>query len=63
MQDSYRGHRLGYTRVFSEDQNTVRHLDGLSFDKVFTDKVSGGHAHRPQLTALLGHAREGGTPW
>ena len=45
----------------SEDQNTVRQLDGLSFDKVFTDKVSGGNANRPQLTALLAHAREGDT--
>ena len=45
----------------SEDQNTVRQLDGLTFDKVFTDKVSGGKANRPQLTALLSHAREGDT--
>ncbi|CAM3687478.1 DNA invertase Pin-like site-specific DNA recombinase [Deinococcus saxicola] len=61
MNDPIRGHRLGYTRVSSEDQNTVRQLDGLKFDKVFTDKVSGGNANRPQLTALLGHAREGDT--
>ncbi|MFK7604124.1 recombinase family protein [Deinococcus sp. SM5_A1] len=61
MNDTRRGHRLGYTRVSSEDQNTVRQLDGLNFDKVFTDKVSGGNANRPQLTALLGHAREGDT--
>ncbi|QLG12660.1 recombinase family protein (plasmid) [Deinococcus sp. D7000] len=61
MNDPHRGHRLGYARVSSEDQNTVRQLDGLTFDKVFTDKVSGGHAKRPQLAALLGHAREGDT--
>ena len=61
MNDPHRGHRLGYTRVSSEDQDIVRQLDGLSFDKVFTDKVSGGTANRPQLTALLGHAREGDT--
>ncbi|GGM20998.1 recombinase family protein [Deinococcus aerophilus] len=61
MKESARGHRLGYTRVSSEDQNTARQLDGLTFDKVFTDKVSGGHAHRPHLTALLSHAREGDT--
>ena len=61
MNDTTRGHRLGYTRVSSEDQNTVRQLDGLRFDKVFTDKVSGGNAQRPQLTALLSHAREGDT--
>lgn len=61
MNESTRGHRLGYTRVSSEDQNTVRQLDGLTFDKVFTDKVSGGNANRPQLTALLAHARAGDT--
>lgn len=61
MHDPHRGHRLGYTRVSSEDQNTVRQLDGLTFDKMFTDKVSGGNAKRPQLTALLSHAREGDT--
>lgn len=61
MNAPHRGHRLGYIRVSSEDQNTVRQLDGLTFDKVFTDKVSGGNAHRPQLTALLSHAREGDT--
>ncbi len=61
MNDLHRGHRLGYIRVSSGDQNTARQLDGLSFDKVFTEKVSGGHAHRPQLTALLSHAREGDT--
>ncbi|MBB6018866.1 recombinase family protein [Deinococcus radiopugnans] len=61
MSTPNRGHRLGYARVSSEDQNTVRQLDGLSFDKVFTDKVSGGKANRPQLTALLGHARKGDT--
>ncbi|GGO33589.1 hypothetical protein GCM10008949_33010 [Deinococcus humi] len=61
MNNPKRGHRLGYTRVSSEDQKTVRQLEGLTFDKVFTDKVSGGNANRPQLTALLGHAREGDT--
>ncbi|MFC6667888.1 recombinase family protein [Deinococcus radiopugnans] len=61
MKNPNRGHRLGYTRVSAEDQNTVRQLDGLNFDKVFTDKVSGGTAHRPQLTALLSHARDGDT--
>ena len=36
-------------------------LPAQTFDKTFTDKVSGGNAHRPQLIALLGHAREGDT--
>lgn len=61
MNHPHRGQRLGYTRVSSEDQNPVRQLDGLTFDKVFTDKVSGSTSQRPQLTALLAHAREGDT--
>ncbi|CAM4213358.1 recombinase family protein [Deinococcus marmoris] len=61
MNDTTKGHCLGYTRVSSEDQNTARQLDGLSFDKAFTDKASGRNANRPQLTALLGHVREGDT--
>ena len=52
MNQSTRGHRLGYTRVSSEDQNTIRQLDGLSSDKVFTDKVSGGNAHDPAGSGL-----------
>ncbi|OLV15929.1 Transposon Tn21 resolvase [Deinococcus marmoris] len=39
----------------------IRQLDGLTFDKMFTDKVSGGNANRPRLTALLSHVREGDT--
>ncbi|WP_188970987.1 recombinase family protein [Deinococcus aerolatus] len=54
-------HRLGYAHTSWEDKNTVRQLDGLRFDKVFTDKVSGENTHRLQLIALLGHAREGDT--
>ncbi|GAA4013316.1 recombinase family protein [Deinococcus rubellus] len=42
-------------------QNTARQLDGLKFDKVVPDKVSGANASRPQLIALLDHTREGDT--
>ena len=30
-------------------------LDGMEFDRVFTDKASGKDTHRPQLQAMLGH--------
>ncbi|MFI3270623.1 MAG: recombinase family protein [Pseudomonadota bacterium] len=54
-----KGQRVGYIRVSSFDQNPERQLEGVSIDKVFTDKASGKDVHRPQLEALLAFVREG----
>lgn len=54
-----KGHRIGYIRVSSADQNTVRQLDGIELDITFTDKASGKSTDRPQLQAALKHARLG----
>ena len=51
--------RVGYIRVSSVDQNTVRQLEGIRLDRVFTDKASGKDTKRPQLEALLEFVREG----
>src|ERR1039458_7515389 len=51
--------RIGYIRVSSVDQNTVRQLDGVELDKVFTDKASGKDTNRPQLKAALDYLRDG----
>src|ERR1039458_390348 len=51
--------RIGYIRVSSVDQNTVRQLDGVQLDKVFTDKASGKDTNRPQLKAALDYLRDG----
>lgn len=53
--------QVAYTRVSSIDQNTERQLEGLTFDKTFTDKASGKDALRPQLQAALEFLREGDT--
>jgi DNA invertase Pin-like site-specific DNA recombinase len=53
------GKRIGYIRVSSVDQNTVRQLDGVELDKVFTDKASGKDTNRPQLKAALDYLRDG----
>src|ERR1017187_7527475 len=53
------GKRCGYVRVSSVDQNTVRQLDGVQLDKVFTDKASGKDTNRPQLQAALDYVRDG----
>ncbi len=55
------GHRIGYVRVSSFDQNPERQLEHVPVDKVFTDKASGKDTQRPQLDALLGFVREGDT--
>ena len=55
------GHRIGYVRVSSFDQNPERQLEHVPVDKVFTDKASGKDTQRPQLDALLAFVREGDT--
>ena len=53
------GHKIGYIRVSSAEQNTERQLDGLTMDRTFTDKVSGKSTDRPQLQEMLRFVREG----
>jgi len=55
------GQHVGYIRVSSLDQNTVRQLDGISLDKTFTDKLSGKDTKRPQLHECIAYVREGDT--
>ncbi len=54
-----KGQRVGYVRVSTLDQNTQRQLEGVSLDKIFTDKVSGRDTNRPQLRAALNNVRAG----
>lgn len=53
------GKRVGYIRVSSIDQNTVRQLDGVTLDKTFTDKASGKDTNRPELKAAMEYLRDG----
>lgn len=53
------GQRVGYIRVSSADQNTVRQLDGIEVDERFEDKASGASTNRPALQAALRHVRKG----
>ncbi len=53
------GHRIGYIRVSTVEQNTVRQLDGIQLDKTFTDKCSGKDTNRPQLALMLDFVRDG----
>ncbi len=53
--------RVGYLRVSSLDQNTVRQLDGIDVERTFTDKASGKDTARPKLDEMLAFVRDGDT--
>ncbi|HIJ96954.1 MAG TPA: recombinase family protein [Desulfuromonadales bacterium] len=53
------GQKIGYIRVSSAEQNTERQLEGVTLDRVFTDKVSGKDVNRPALTEMLTFIRQG----
>jgi DNA invertase Pin-like site-specific DNA recombinase len=53
--------RVGYIRVSTVDQNTVRQLDGIPADRVFTDKASGKDTARPKLDEMITFVRDGDT--
>lgn len=55
------GQNIGYVRVSTIEQNTIRQLDGLTLDKLFMDKCSGKDTNRPALTQLIEFVREGDT--
>ena len=56
------GQIVAYVRVSSVDQNTDRQtFEGVTVDKTFTDKCSGGTRNRPALTEMLEYVREGDT--
>ncbi|WP_405180921.1 recombinase family protein [Nocardia sp. NBC_01377] len=61
MREGLSGMRVGYIRVSTVDQNTVRQLDGIEVERTFTDKASGKDTARPQLDELLAFVRAGDT--
>ncbi len=52
---------MGYVRWSTVEQNTVRQLEGIDVERVFSDTASGKDARRPQLEELLAFVREGDT--
>jgi DNA invertase Pin-like site-specific DNA recombinase len=53
--------RVGYVRVSTVDQNTIRQLDSIDVDRTFTDKASGKNVLRPQLDEMIAYVRDGDT--
>lgn len=55
---------IGYARVSTNEQNLDLQLDAFNHSgikKIFTDKISGVKAHKPELEELLKFARSGDT--
>lgn len=53
--------QVGYVRVSTVDQNTERQLDGVTLDKMFTEKASASTINRPVFNECLSYLREGDT--
>ena len=56
--------KIGYIRVSSEHQETARQqeiMNNYKVDRIFSEKISGATADRPQLKAMHDYGREGDT--
>lgn len=54
--------KIGYVRVSTEEQNTVRQeaiMSNLGVEKIYIEKISGKSKERPQLIEMLDFVREG----
>ena len=60
----YRGMRIGYARVSTDDQTLDLQRDALKKAKcrqIYEEHASGKNTARPQLKACLKSVRDGGT--
>ncbi|MGN0622140.1 MAG: recombinase family protein [Porcipelethomonas sp.] len=56
--------KIGYIRVSTEHQETARQqeiMGNYKIDRIYSEKISGANAERPQLKAMLDYVREGDT--
>ena len=56
--------KVGYVRISTKEQNTARQdelMRLLDVEKVYTDKMSGKDAERPELHKMMDFVREGDT--
>ena len=56
--------KIGYIRVSTEHQETARQQEIMcdyQVDRIFSEKISGANADRPQLRAMLDYVRDGDT--
>ena len=56
--------KIGYIRVSTQEQNTIRQealMESLGVDEVYIDRMSGKNAGRPELRRMLEYVRKGDT--
>ena len=56
--------KIGYIRVSTAEQNTIRQetlMEALGVDEIYMDKVSGKNTNRPELQKMLHYVRKGDT--
>lgn len=56
--------RVGYIRVSTKEQNTARQdtiMEDMKVERIYTDRVSGKSADRPELRKMMDFVREGDT--
>ena len=56
--------KIGYIRVSTQEQNTMRQealMEALGVDEVYIDRMSGKNANRPELQKMMEYVRKGDT--
>lgn len=56
--------KIGYIRVSTQEQNTMRQevlMESLGVDEVYIDRMSGKNANRPELQKMMEYVRKGDT--
>ena len=56
--------KIGYIRVSTQEQNTIRQeelMTALGADQIYIDRMSGKNTNRPELQSMLEFVRQGDT--
>ena len=56
--------KIGYIRVSTQEQNTIRQevlMESLGVDEVYIDRMSGKSTDRPELKKMMEYVRQGDT--
>ena len=56
--------KIGYIRVSTQEQNTIRQevlMKSLGVDEIYIDRMSGKNANRPELQKMMEYIRKGDT--
>lgn len=56
--------KIGYIRVSTQEQNTIRQevlMESLGVDEVYIDRMSGKNTNRPELQKMMEYVRKGDT--